>query len=432
MHHLLRIKTIYDAGGMLLILLALHPLLQPFSWGQTHKPAKALYANCPSYLECAQQIANDELNRISNEATRLKNQGKGFVPCDEDRLLFEQDYINWFFKNKDEFQKIYEAATTAVELQDQKLSSINEQSVDVNPTANQTNQTAVPVTLKKIQNYLIQLNDRLSTCPENQVDILMKGVEDPRWNSTNIAHSQVQTAIDKINTIVMASLQQENITSKLVLTQDLSARKSGAAMTLTLDTSYKQTPLLSLNLLKYNFATPSEGQKWASIIKAGIKIDGYSLDGAIRYAEMQAKRTSACASTETLLFPRQSSVPFVSYVDHVSILKPNNTQVSLTAAHSVLLEDATTGDVLDVGENLKEVPEIYVSSEKELFLAGIDRQNNNLMVKKIPGTAWQNLGGGCIKVTKVEFYSNGDILVHVIGTDNKPWQRSLNTDWVQK
>lgn len=299
----------------MLLFILVHTLIQT-THAQTKNDKGDLYANCPAYLDCAQKLADDEKTRIIGEAAQLKHRSEGFLPCDEDRLAFEQDYINWFLTYKSEIRKVYDALNIAIDLQRQKLASIYQQTVNVNPLPNQTAQTTVVVNLQMIKDYLIQLNGRLKTCPNNQVDLLMKGIENPEWNEPSIAHSQVQTAIDQINAIVSASLQQQDVVSKIVFSQSLnsSVRTAGYAMNLVLETKYKDATLLSLDLFKNEETAFTESQKWAFITASKIQINDLPIDGARRYAEMQKKRTSQCALDDSSIkrCPSQG-VPFVTF-----------------------------------------------------------------------------------------------------------------------
>lgn len=295
-------------------------LVLPSSFGQsTSDPTDAsttkAYLTCPNYLDCAQKLADDENARIRREVDQLQHRSEGFLPCDEDRLAFEQDYVNWFLTNKNEIKKVYDALNTAIDLQNQKLTTINQQTVEVNPLPNQTVQTTVTVSLKMIKDYLTQLNGRLKTCPDDQVDALMAGVENPKWNYPAIAHSQVQAAIDQINKIVSASLQQKDVVSKIVFTQNIDNRASGNAMTLILETDYKDKTLLKQDLFKNEVPTFSESEKWALITASTIEINGNPIDGGQRYSNMQSLRTSGCGQKDNgvMTFDTNSGVPFVTY-----------------------------------------------------------------------------------------------------------------------
>lgn len=410
-------------------------LLTLFFKQTVHATGRTSYANCESYMECAQQIADEEQNRIISTIESLKHKTEGFIPCDEDLLTFEQDYVNWFLKNKTEFQNIYDVMTNAVKIQNQNFSAVNDQSVDVIPTASQTNQNTVPVNLQKIQAYLTQLNGRLKTCPDEQLDFMMKGVENPQWNETNIAHSQVGVAIEKINVLLASSIQQKNLVSKIILTQDLEKRKTGHAMTLVLQTTLNDTPLLNLDLLKTSHDFLTEAQKWKLITSSGVLIDGYPIDGEARYAAMNKKRANDCSQTQVTYFTSHSAVPFVAFPNVATVASKmdlSKTAFRMNEAHHLQMVDQSSGKVFDIDDSpvIKSIP-LTFKLDKNLLTFTID-QDNSLSVFSLLGNSWDSLGGEVSKITSVTKSGDG-YFIRIIGIDRLPYQKkSSDDDWEQK
>ena len=122
--------------------------------------------------------------------------------------------------------------------------------------------------------------------------------------------------LDQFNTAVKASLHQTKFATEVILSKNLEKRKDGNAYSLKLISSVNEKPLFSRNLLEDISSNAfTEAQKWKMMINAGMQIDGYSLDGAVRYFQMQEKlRNPICVDKNFVkFFPQVSGVPFVTY-----------------------------------------------------------------------------------------------------------------------
>ena len=218
-------------------------------------------------------------------------------------------------------RELYNQLSLKLTAINQRLVSLGTEEVRVLPVKDQTDEE-VPVTLEKIKKYLTNLNTRLKSCPEDQIELIKHGQENPELNPLLIAHSQIIKALQVMGGTLNASLKQTNSTFKVELTESPRSYTLELVVNNTLDS----TDTITFDLLNENTnqVLISEKEKWKALGEKSI--GEYSIDGLTRYDQIQAKyKEAGCTGKEfkQLSTTAPAGVPFVRYEDASFISMPH-------------------------------------------------------------------------------------------------------------
>lgn len=282
----------------------------------------SLYKACTNYLDCAIATATAERERWKNEIRRLSQQGTGFKVCDFDRASVLYKYYDWMVRNQNALKEMDRGFLGINEQVREKVAFLQGTTIDVLTVEGQDG-TSKRVSFAQITEYLRNLNERAAGTPADQFAALMRVQENWLSNPLELAHSQIIAAIEKSNTLINASLKEKSSEFSVSLVR----KNQKFEYILTYKGQPSGIPVeITVSLLKKSAGAGevfglSESEKWAAILKSGGKVDGFSLDGQMRLAQMQLKHGDPSCRNDTILYGFvKAGFPLVT--DTVAALRP--------------------------------------------------------------------------------------------------------------
>ncbi len=299
-------------------------------------------------------IASAEAERsiITRELDAEAKKGTGFNVCRADALDFQLKYDEWFLAHQHDYRNLHTQLTEVMTEARKKFESLQETSIFVLSVKGQTD-SEVKVTLPQMIAYFQNLNERLSTCKPEDREALLNSQQKPNLNPLHLSHSQVIAAMDQMTTNMNASLVQQAGQFEIGFSEaslhydlDFRIRTQIAGKPFSFNFSLLSKPLRAFNL--------TDEQKWKHLVRSELKIDGYSLDGKVRFFEMRkALMQKSCYLGNPMPTDGMASgLPFVkiNQLNHVYVDKTVRTWQDWSAAGSSFRSAYVTesGDVIAV------------------------------------------------------------------------------------
>ncbi len=290
--------------------LALTSFVGISSFSQTQN---ALYGNCGNFVECARASAEQDLANVKKIISeKVSSQREAYSMCQADELVFQQHYDEWFLKNYSQFKKIDDAVTSAIRNANKQLTLVMGQTVSMIAVDGQT-ENEKPISIKDLIEYFDTLNARLKGKTEEERAIILRQQENPALNSLRISHSQAMDVTGRITVNMNASLKDLGARFELGLNPDV--RHFDLEVRIKVPVGGVTEEFHFSMLTADTKIEISEVEKWRSIVRSQVKVDGLAIDGAARYRMMQFQsRERTCQSTWKRI-PRYSGLPFVRYSD---------------------------------------------------------------------------------------------------------------------
>ncbi len=297
-----------------------------------------------SYLERRLAEAKKEEAMMTELIAIEVNKVDGYNTCTRRKFAAVQKSDRWFISHYAEFENLSHRLDAVVGRANQKLASIQNQTIRVNSVQSQVQKSAeVDLSLATLASYFRIYNGRLRSCTPGTEELLREDMEHPENNHLKVAHSQVVTAMEKMSINLNASMVAVDESYEL----NFSPGPQGYSLELRVRIKDRAAPkkLYRFSLLETNHVGNviklSESAVWSALTRSGETIDKMPIDGLKRFRQLQAQELQTCLPDFEI--PNLAGEkPFLS-AKEVEAFSKNKRNKS-----SSLISDSSTGLMYDL------------------------------------------------------------------------------------